>query len=80
MVSFEEFTDIYDVLYALGYAPERGLDEEELERRGEYDIIDTMLKINLGLKNLEDLTIVSHSGFEYKRYLCTTFINMITYK
>jgi len=28
MVSFEEFTDIYDVLYALGYAPERGLDAE----------------------------------------------------
>lgn len=36
MVSFEEFTDIYDVLYALGYAPERGLDEEELIRMYEY--------------------------------------------
>jgi len=38
MVSFEEFTDIYDVLYALGYAPERGLDEEELEKM--YDYLD----------------------------------------
>ena len=52
---------------------DEAIDEEELERRGEYDIIDTMLKINLGLKNLEDLTIVSHSGFEYKRYLRNTF-------
>ena len=29
MVSFEEFVDIYDVLYALGYAPEKGLHPEE---------------------------------------------------
>jgi len=41
MVSFEEFTDIYDVLYALGYAPERGLDEEELEKMYDYLNSDT---------------------------------------
>jgi len=29
MVSLDEFSDIYDVLYALGYAPEEGLDAEE---------------------------------------------------
>ena len=29
MVSFDEFSDIYDVLYALGYAPEKGLHPEE---------------------------------------------------
>lgn len=39
MVSFEEFVDIYDVLYALGYAPERGLDSEELEKM--YDYLDS---------------------------------------
>jgi len=41
MVSFEEFTNIYDVLYALGYAPERGLDEEELEKMYDYLNSDT---------------------------------------
>ena len=36
MVSFEEFSDIYDLLYALGYAPARGLKEEKMSHMYQY--------------------------------------------
>ena len=36
MVSFEEFSDIYELFYALGYAPARGLREEKLSHMYQY--------------------------------------------
>ena len=36
MVSFEEFSDIYDLLYALGYVPARGLKEEKMSHMYQY--------------------------------------------